>query len=327
MAAKKVSQSEMRLMMQKLKGEKNDSQDRKRKYKLSAREEALLEMEKKRKLDEKMVQKKTVAQKAGVPENFFDSAKTKAFLNLGKAPQKSILKNSSKTPASSDNSSKTPAANSKAKGTEWTSSAPVLHKSAGPQPPPKEKSPQAKKLLRTPSGGTITHLEEEMGEASPKPVTETPATSQSGGKGDLPEGFFDDPVMDAKARGVEYKVQCDSNLLHVLMFASFMSYQDADELEWAAFQKEIAVEVAASADLTAVDQMEETVDRQLEEIDDQMRAWSRVRNIEIKKDDVDTRIRDKKQVREKVEVKTEDSDDEVNEEDLDEFLDWRQKKT
>ena len=106
-----------------------------------------------------------------------------------------------------------------------------------------------------------------------------------------------------------------------------MSYQDADELEWAAFQKEIAVEVAASADLTAVDQMEETVDRQLEEIDDQMRAWSRVRNIEIKKDDVDTRIRDKKQVREKVEVKTENSDDEVNEEDLDEFLDWRQKKT
>ena len=105
------------------------------------------------------------------------------------------------------------------------------------------------------------------------------------------------------------------------------SCQDADELEWAAFQKEIAVEVAASADLTAVDQMEETVDRQLEEIDEQMRAWSRVRNIEIKKDDVDTRIRDKKQVREKVEVKTENSDDEVNEEDLDEFLDWRQKKT
>ena len=47
--------------------------------------------------------------------------------------------------------------------------------------------------------------------------------------------------------------------------------QDADEAEWAAFQNEIAVEVAASADLTAVDQMEETVDRQLEEIGDQMR--------------------------------------------------------
>ena len=86
--------------------------------------------------------------------------------------------------------------------------------------------------------------------------------------------------------------------------------------------------MAASADLTAVDQMEETVDRQLEEIDDQMRAWSRVRDIEIKKDDVDTRLRDKKQVRGAVEtVKTEASDDEVDEEDLDEFLDWRRKKT
>ena len=104
-------------------------------------------------------------------------------------------------------------------------------------------------------------------------------------------------------------------------------FQDADEAEWAAFQKEIAVEVAASADLTAVDQMEETVDRQLEEIDDQMRAWSRVRDIEIKKDDVDTRLRDKKQVMGAVEMKTEASDDEVDEEDLDEFLDWRRKKT
>jgi len=307
--AKKVSQDQMRQMMQKLKSEKGDSQDRKRKYKLSAREEALLEMEKKRKLEEKIVKQKTVAKKAGVPDNFFDSAKTKAFLNLGKAPQKSILKNSSKSSASEDQSSKTPAANSKAKGTEWTSSAPVLTKTAGPHPPSKEKSPQAKKLLRTPSGGTINHLEEEMGEeASPKPVTEAPSSTGDKG-GDLPEGFFDDPVMDAKVRGVEYK--------------------DADEAEWAAFQKEIAVEVAASADLTGKDQMEETVDRQLEEIDDQMRAWSRVRDIEIKKDDVDTRLRDKKQVRGAAEniVKTEASDDEVDEEDLDEFLDWRRKKT
>ena len=201
MAAKKVSQGEMRQMMQKLKSEKGDSQDRKRKYKLSAREEALLEMEKKRKLEEKIVKQKTVAKKAGVPDNFFDSAKTKAFLNLGKAPQKSILKNSSKTTsASEDQSSKTPAANSKAKGTEWTSSAPVLTKTAGPQPPSKEKSPQAKKLLRTPSGGTINHLEEDLG-----PVIEAPPTSSDKG-GDLPEGFFDDPVMDAKVRGVEYKV-------------------------------------------------------------------------------------------------------------------------
>ena len=93
-----------------------------------------------------------------------------------------------------------------------------------------------------------------------------------------------------------------------------MIFKDADEAEWEAFQKEIAVEVAASADLAATDQLEETVDRQLEEIDDQMRAWSRVRNIEIRKDDVDTKLRDKKtgvQNDIKTVVKTENSDDEV----------------
>ncbi len=37
-------------------------------------------------------ERKRVAREAGVPDNFFDAAKTKAFLNLNKAPQKSILK-------------------------------------------------------------------------------------------------------------------------------------------------------------------------------------------------------------------------------------------
>ena len=207
MAAKKVSQSEMRQMMQKLKGDKNDSQDRKRKYKLTSKEMALLEMEKKRKVDEKMLQKKTVAQKAGVPENFFDSAKTKAFLNLGKAPQKSILKNSSpitQTKQSNSDKSTVPSANSKAKGTEWTSSAPVLNTNVQANKTEKQKSPQPKTLLRTPSGGTINHLQEELDDDTSKPGTPTPVHNQD--KGDLPEGFFDDPVLDAKVRGVEYKV-------------------------------------------------------------------------------------------------------------------------
>ena len=286
-----MSQSEMRQMMQKLKAEKSDSGgDRKRKYKLSSKELALMELEKKRKVEEKLQEKKTTAQKAGVPDNFFDSAKTKAFLNLGKAPQKSILKKNGGGGQVINNSSSTKspaaAANSKAKGTEWTSSAPVLNKRV------EEKSPPAKTLLRTPSGGTINHLEEDLAEEVTKHKPVDTNITAADDRGDLPEGFFDDPVMDAKARGVEYK--------------------DADEAEWAAFQKEIAVEVAASADMTASEQIEETVDRQLEEIDDRMRAWSRVRNIEILKDDVETRLRDKKtgaSVREN--IKTENSDDEV----------------
>ena len=283
--------------MQKMKAEKGggESQDRKRKYKLGNKELALLEMEKKRKLEEKLEEKKSTAKKAGVPDNFFDSAKTKAFLNLGKAPQKSILKNTGG--GAKPVKSNLPQANVKATGSEWTSSGPVINAEAvAAAGNKKEKSPQ-KTLLRTPSGGTINHLQEEMAEL-------TPAVSGAD-QGDLPEGFFDDPVMDAKARGVEYK--------------------DAEQAEWDAFQKEIAVEVAASTQMTAEEQLEETTDRQLEEIDDQMRAWSRVRDIEIMKDEVEEKLKVKKTVT--AEVKQENSDDELDEESLEEFLDWRQKKT
>ena len=197
---KKLSQAEMRQMMQKMKAEKGgDSQERKRKYKLGNKELALLEMEKKRKLEDKISEKKDIAKKAGVPDNFFDSAKTKAFLNLGKAPQKSILKNTGPKTVTKP----VPAANVKAKGTEWTSSGPVLSEEAvAAAQNKKEKSPQ-KTLLRTPSGGTINHLQEEM-EVEVKAAPEPSSSHQE--KGDLPEGFFDDPVLDAKARGVEYKV-------------------------------------------------------------------------------------------------------------------------
>ena len=298
MASKKVSQSEMRQMMQKLKAEKGggESQDRKRKYKLGTKELALMEMEKKRKLEEK----KSTAKKAGVPDNFFDSAKTKAFLNLGKAPQKSILKNTGAGAGAKPVRSNLPQANVKATGSEWTSSGPVINEEAvaAAAQNKKEKSPQ-KTLLRTPSGGTINHLQEEMEEVA------APGSSARVDQGDLPEGFFDDPVMDAKARGVEYK--------------------DAEQAEWEAFQKEIAVEVAASTQMTAEEQLEETTDRQLEEIDDQMRAWSRVRDIEIMKDEVEEKLKVKKTVT--AELKQENSDDELDEESLEEFLDWRQKKT
>jgi len=294
-------------MMQKLKAEKSDSSaassDRKRKYKLSSKELALLELEKKRKVEEKLQEKKKIAKSAGVPENFFDSAKTKAFLNLGKEPKKSILKKRSEPQTTTPTKpvpATLPAANSKARGTEWTSSAPVLTE-AGPAV--KEKSPTAKTLLRTPSGGAIGHLQQEE---------EIPGDffDEAGGAGDkdkeIPAGFFDDPVMDAKARGIEYK--------------------NPEDAEWEAFKKEIAVEVTASVELAAEEQLSETTGRQLEEIDEQMRAWGRVREIEIKKDEVEEKINSKK-VTGAEETMDGDSDEELNEAEMDEFLDWRQKKT
>merc|ERR1712080_322601 len=81
---------------------------------------------------------------------------------------------------------------------------------------------------------------------------------------DLPEGFFDDPVQDAKARNVPYI--------------------NVEEEEWERFQKEIGEEMSTAQTILVEDREEATTDRQIEEIDDQMEAWRRVSKMEQKKD-------------------------------------------
>lgn len=71
----------------------------------------------------------------------------------------------------------------------------------------------------------------------------------------LPEGFFDDPVKDAKARNLEYR--------------------DPVEEEWERFQKEIKAASSLSNAIIADDQEEATTERQIDEIDEQIRNWLR----------------------------------------------------
>ncbi|XP_029178029.1 LOW QUALITY PROTEIN: zinc finger protein 830 [Nylanderia fulva] len=115
----------------------------------------------------------------------------------------------------------------------------------------------------------------------------------------LPEGFFDDPIMDAKVRNVEYK--------------------DPIEEEWEKFQKEIKEETAQSAQIIADDQEEATTERQLDEIEEQIRHWSRV--IDLAKHMEQVQGTDRKQ---------ENIDDDVlssDEAEFEEFLDWRAKNS
>ena len=97
-------------------------------------------------------------------------------------------------PASASLASTTTKANSRASGKEWISSEPKLNKTS----------------IKTPAGGSIQHLEE-AGEGIPtdffdsKKRTEPPVIGVTEDVS-LPEGFFDDPIQDAKARGIEYKV-------------------------------------------------------------------------------------------------------------------------
>lgn len=71
----------------------------------------------------------------------------------------------------------------------------------------------------------------------------------------LPEGFFDDPIKDAKARNSEYK--------------------DPVEEEWERFQHEIKAESDFSNAIIAEDQEEAITERQIDEIDEQIRNWNR----------------------------------------------------
>lgn len=118
----------------------------------------------------------------------------------------------------------------------------------------------------------------------------------------LPEGFFDDPLLDAKARNVEYK--------------------DPIEEEWEKFQKEIKEENTLSAQIIAEDQEEATAERQIHEIDEQMRNWSRVLDLELKKEAVVKAVESRGNAG--------DEEDEVSsgdEAEFDEYLDWRAKKS
>ncbi|GJQ81664.1 hypothetical protein Trydic_g8542 [Trypoxylus dichotomus] len=117
----------------------------------------------------------------------------------------------------------------------------------------------------------------------------------------LPEGFFDDPKLDAKARNLEYK--------------------DPVEEEWERFQREIREADNKSAAIIAEDQEEATNERQLDEIDEQMKNWSRVLTLERKKVEVIGTVHDDV---EKMDVDIRETSEE---EDFDEFLDWRSKKS
>ena len=54
-----------------------------------------------------------------------------------------------------------------------------------------------------------------------------------------------------------------------------VQYVDTAEEEWGRFQKEIGDELNVAQDILVEDRNEATIDRQIEEIDEQMRAWSR----------------------------------------------------
>ncbi|XP_055615505.1 zinc finger protein 830 [Toxorhynchites rutilus septentrionalis] len=131
----------------------------------------------------------------------------------------------------------------------------------------------------------------------------------------IPEGFFDDPKADAKARNIEYK--------------------DPNDEEWERFQKEIKEATTESMAIISEEQEESTAERQISEIDEQIRNWSRVLSLERKKEEVRQKTSKKSAltlgaIESTAQIKMEvqqNSDDDADDGEFDEFPDWRAKKS
>ncbi|XP_045460671.1 zinc finger protein 830 [Harmonia axyridis] len=130
-------------------------------------------------------------------------------------------------------------------------------------------------------------------ETEDEPMDQTPQESSE----TLPEGFFDDPKLDAKARNIEYK--------------------DPVQEEWERFQKEIKDAEGESAAIIAEDQEEATVERQIDEIDEQIKNFSKVITWEKKRVEVAALVDEAKN--------NEVTVDEEEIEEFDEYFDWRTK--
>ncbi|KAF5282095.1 hypothetical protein FQR65_LT14413 [Abscondita terminalis] len=115
----------------------------------------------------------------------------------------------------------------------------------------------------------------------------------------LPEGFFDDPKQDAKVNNIYYK--------------------DPIEEEWERFQKAIRDANNESATIIAEDHEEATNERQLDEIDEQMKNWSKVLTLEKKKTEIIT-------THNKEAVNMDQPESSGEEDNFEEYLDWRTKK-
>ncbi|KAK6491706.1 zinc finger protein 830 isoform X1 [Huso huso] len=121
----------------------------------------------------------------------------------------------------------------------------------------------------------------------------------------LPEGFFDDPVKDAKVRKVD-------------------APKDQMDKEWDEFQKEMRQVTNVSEAIVAEDDEEGRLDRQIGEIDEQIECYRRVEVLRNKQEVIKEKL---KSTMEAKSLRSTDEIDSEEEEELQDLLsgDWRAK--
>ena len=126
-------------------------------------------------------------------------------------------------------------------------------------------------------------------------------TEESSLESSLPAGFFDDPEVDAKMRGVETPA-------------------DKMDREWESFQRELQRETGQSEQLIEEEHETGHIDREIDEIDEQIQFYQLVDKLCDKKDLVIHQKKDPFMVKQEQSMEVDSSSDE-NED----SLDWREK--
>ncbi|XP_004608633.2 zinc finger protein 830 [Sorex araneus] len=123
----------------------------------------------------------------------------------------------------------------------------------------------------------------------------------------LPEGFFDDPEIDARVRKVD-------------------APKDQMDKEWDEFQKAMRQVNTISEAIVAEEDEEGRLDRQIGEIDEQIECYRRVEKLRNRQDEIKSRLKEVFTIKElqKKEEENVDSDDEGELQDL-LSQDWRVK--
>lgn len=115
----------------------------------------------------------------------------------------------------------------------------------------------------------------------------------------LPKGFFDDPVLDAKARHVPFKDPIDE--------------------EWDKFQKVIAEETNTSQNIIEEEIEEIQVDRTLVEIEEQISNWSKVDEMQKRAEELHKECLKNGDIK----VEESESDSDVDDQEMNVFSNWR----
>ncbi|XP_048145480.1 zinc finger protein 830 [Corvus hawaiiensis] len=233
---------------------------------------------------------------SGLPADFFDEAEQdSAKVQLSKGPGPSLLSGNYDDDDDDEEEEQ-----------EQSSKSSVVHKT---EIPPPAQDVIANSLpadffdTKTPAAPIVSHSGSiQKAEIQEKVIERKENTAEA-----LPEGFFDDPEVDAKVRKVD-------------------APKDQMDKEWDEFQKAMRQVNTISEAIVAEDDEEGRLDRQIGEIDEQIECYRRVELLRNRQDEMKEKLKEAMRLRAAQEKEEEDAGSE-DEEELQDLLsqDWRVK--